>query len=244
MFSCFGLGGEMRYYRQRELYIGGYGRLINGGAHDGLPYILLTVDNPPKYRYGERWRLEAFVETVALCVYRKLCEDSAKTAAIAHGLCGVKGMIMDLNARAMFAERADGPPVTAEERAAMKRFWVIIGDAGGTSGPSGTGGTSGTGGIYRIQCDTVLPGSIRYAPPADAMGARRSAEIVPATPVSGAPRAAVAEADWDPLDPEDREDPLDKQELLRAYMLTSDTLVWAFAGVLATLALALRCGLM
>ena len=232
MFSCFGLGGEMRYRRQRELYIGGYGRLINGGAHDGLPYILLTVDNPPKYRYGERWRLETFVETVALCVYRKLCEDSAKTAAIAHGLCGVKGMIMDLNARAMFAERAEGPPVTAEERAAMKRFWVIIGDAGGTGGPSG---------IYRIQCDTVLPGSIRYAPPADAMGAMRSAEIVPATPVSRAPRAG---ADWDPLDPENREDPLDKQELLRAYMLTSDTLVWAFAGVLATLALALRCGLM
>ena len=237
----------MRYYRQRELYIGGYGRLINGGAHDGLPYILLTVDNPPKYRYGERWRLETFVETVALCVYRKLCEDSAKTAAIAHGLCGVKGMIMDLNARAMFAERAGGPPVTAEERAAMKRLWVIIGEAGGTGGTSGTSGPSGAGGTYRIQCDTVLPGSVRYTPPADAMGATRPAEIVPATPVSGGPRAAVAEADWDLLDHEDREDsedPLDNQELLRAYMLTSDTFVWAFAGVLATLALALRCGLM
>jgi len=192
--------GEMRYHRQRDLYIGGYGRLLS----DGAPYVLLTVENPPKYKGSERWRLEAFAETVALCVYRKLA-GSPETAAIAHGLCGVKGMLLDLNARAMFAEGADAAPITAEERAALRRFWVVFDDEGPLIGET-----------YRVRCDTIGIGELR---------------------------GAAASAAWEPTD-EPPLDPLDQQELLRAYMLTSETLAWTFVGALAALAYAVHWGLM
>jgi len=192
--------GEMRYHRQRDLYIGGYGRLLS----DGAPYVLLTVENPPKYKGSERWRLEAFAETVALCVYRKLA-GSPETAAIAHGLCGVKGMLLDLNARAMFAEGAEAAPITAEERAALRRFWVVFDDEGPLIGET-----------YRVRCDTIGIGELR---------------------------GAAASAAWEPTD-EPPLDPLDQQELLRAYMLTSETLAWTFVGALAALAYAVHCGVM
>jgi len=192
--------GEMRYHRQRDLYIGGYGRLLS----DGAPYVLLTVENPPKYKGSERWRLEAFAETVALCVYRKLA-GSPETAAIAHGLCGVKGMLLDLNARAMFAEGADAAPITAEERAALRRFWVVFDDEGPLIGET-----------YRVRCDTIGIGELR---------------------------GAAASAAWEPTD-EPPLDSLDDQRMLRAYMLSSETLAWTFVGALAALAYAVHWGLM
>jgi len=203
--------GEMRYHRQRDLYIGGYGKLIG----DGAPYVLLTVENPPKYKGSERWRLEAFAEAVALCVYRKLA-GSPETAAIAHGLCGVKGMLLDLNARAMFAEGADAAPITAEERAALRRFWVVFDDEGPLIGET-----------YRVRCDTIGIGELRGAAASAAASAAEERES----------------AAWEPTD-EPPLDPLDQQELLRAYMLTSETLAWTFVGALAALAYAVHWGLM
>ena len=166
--------------------------------------MLLTVENPPKYKGSERWRLEAFAEAVALCVYRKLA-GSPETAAIAHGLSGVKGMLLDLNARAMFAEGAEAAPITAEERAALRRFWVVFDDEGPLIGET-----------YRVRCDTIGIGELR---------------------------GAAASAAWEPTD-EPPLDPLDQQELLRAYMLTSETLAWTFVGALAALAYAVHWGLM
>ena len=218
--------GEMRYHRQRDLYIGGYGRLLS----DGAPYVLLTVENPPKYKGSERWRLEAFAETVALCVYRKLA-GSAETAGIAHGLCGVKGMLLDLNARAMFAERADAAPITAEERSALRRFWVVFDD-------------EPVGDTYRVQCDTIGLGELRGAAAAAAATAAKAATFAPGEASSSSPPAPpAAPAAWEPTGKPPL-DPLDDQELLRAYMLTSETLAWTFVGALAALAYAMHCGVM
>ena len=260
MLCCFcgsdsGNSGDMRYYRQRELYIGGYGRLLGGGSETlATPYMLLTVENPPKYKASERWRLEGFVETVALCVYRKLA-GSAETEAIARGICGVKGMLLDLDARAMFAERADAAPVTPEERAALRRFWVILDN------------DEPLGDTYRVQCDTVVPGEILYAGDWAARAAETAAtaaaaaaattETAAAAATAAATTAATA-ADAEPRqqqeivgehrgEPEIVPDPLgdcDYSGGLQADMLSSATVSWTFVCALATLALAVHWDLM